>query len=177
MEILGYLIGGYVYTIVIVYLLLCIFAGVLANSRGRLWEGWIVIAFFFNPILIMIVLMCMEDLKKKQLYFDSFNQFQCPYCLERINRGSQICRFCKSDVSEFIGNTKMDESNLGGVGMVIRTPPNIKFIVIGFFVGFGILGYSIYDTHENGESNLLLILLSVGILIRMVLELTRIKSR
>lgn len=177
MEILGYLILGYLYPIIIVYLLLCILVGVLANSRGRLWEGWIVIAFFFNPILAIIVLMCMEDLKKKQLYFDSYNQFECPYCLERINKGSQICRFCKSDVSEFIGNAQIDESKLGGVGMVIRRPPNIKFVVIGFLVGFGILGYSIYDTNENAGSNLLLILLSVGILIRMVLELTRIKNR
>ncbi len=156
--------------------------GVLASNRGRSGFAWFLISVVISPLLGFIFVLVMENLSakqdlKNQLYFDSFNQFQCPYCLERINKGSQICRFCRSDVSEFISNTRMDGSSLGGVGVVIKRPPNIKLIVSGFLIGFGILGYSIYDTHENGGSNFLLIVLSVGILIRMILELTRLKNR
>lgn len=56
--------------VVIVWLALAICLGFLADSRGRSGIGWGLCAFILSPLLLLIVLLCMADLKKQQLESD-----------------------------------------------------------------------------------------------------------
>ena len=71
----------------IFYLALCIAIAVWAGKAGRNWFGWLLLAFFFSPLISAIFLAVIGQSGQK-----------CPKCAEVVKRDALICRHCGNEL-------------------------------------------------------------------------------
>ena len=80
--------------------LLSIFIGLLASSRGRSGFGWFILSLDISPIITFILVLLMDDLSKlkSSSYLDGIpnpdTHIRCPDCKELVRNEARKCRFC-----------------------------------------------------------------------------------
>lgn len=80
--------------------LLSIFIGLLASSRGRSGFGWFILSLVISPIITLILILLMDDLSelKSSRYLDDIpnpdTHIRCPDCRELVRNEAKKCRFC-----------------------------------------------------------------------------------
>lgn len=88
--------------IVIVWLLFAAGVAWLASARGRSGAGWFLLAFLFSPLLSVVVLACLRDLKadgqaaaRDAVYAQAGgDRVKCPECAELVLREARKCKHC-----------------------------------------------------------------------------------
>ncbi len=73
--------------ITITWLILPPLVGVIAHRKYRSFWGWTLLAYLFNPFLVVSFLL---------LYMGPGHH--CPHCLTRLRKGVTICRACGTDL-------------------------------------------------------------------------------
>jgi hypothetical protein len=64
---------------------------VVAESRGRIGWGWLVIAMVITPVIAFFVLWAMPRV------VPGMKTKTCPACAEDVKEAARICRFCQHD--------------------------------------------------------------------------------
>lgn len=72
--------------IAVIYLALCIAIAIWAGKAGRIWFAWLLLAFFFSPLICAIFLAIVGKSGQK-----------CPKCAEIVKRDAIVCRYCGNE--------------------------------------------------------------------------------
>jgi ribosomal protein L40E len=90
------------FMVFIVWIGLAFLVGALAAQRGRSGLGWGLLGFFLDPIIPLIILLILPDLKQQQT--DQFaaqmalaDTKVCLRCAERVKAAASVCRYCGFD--------------------------------------------------------------------------------
>jgi ribosomal protein L37AE/L43A len=87
--------------IIALWILLAMVVGAVAAGRGRSGLGWFLLAVIFTPIIIGIVLLVSEDLKREAAVAAQVADSKtCPQCAETVKRAARTCRFCQYQFTE-----------------------------------------------------------------------------
>lgn len=76
--------------ILITVVVIAIFTGAIAVSKGRSFLGWLVLGALF-PLIALIAVAAMPSLKGQISKRDGK---QCPSCAEMVRREAAVCRHC-----------------------------------------------------------------------------------
>jgi hypothetical protein len=83
------------------YLVFCVAVGLLASSRGRSGTLWFILSLLISPVLALIILLVMRNLKKPNFEDppDPQTHVKCPECREFILKDARKCKHCGSVIS------------------------------------------------------------------------------
>ena len=84
---------------VLVWLMFAIVVGAIAPSKGRSGFGWFLLATLISPLIAILALIVVPNLKPEQLREAELRSSKiCPFCAEHIKRDALVCRFCGRDM-------------------------------------------------------------------------------
>jgi hypothetical protein len=89
---------------IIIWLVLAALAAILASSRGRNGAGWFLLTLIISPIISIILLAILKDLKTagnentEEAAGKKRKMRTCPHCAEEILARASRCKHCGADV-------------------------------------------------------------------------------
>lgn len=87
--------------VLFIWFFLCVVAGVIARKKGRSGFGLFLLAFFFSPLIGIIVALLLgrnqSKIEARQLARGQARK--CPYCAEIVKPEATICRYCNKEIS------------------------------------------------------------------------------
>lgn len=83
----------------IIWLILCALTGAWAENKGHKGIGYFLLAFFFSPIIGLIIVACISNKTKKI----------CPYCKKAIDIHATVCSFCGKELAKKVSATSEKE--------------------------------------------------------------------
>lgn len=77
--------------IAIGWFILALIVGVVAGSRGRGSGNWFVVALLLSPLLAIIILALLPNLKGAP---NPKTHVKCPDCAELVLKEAKVCKHC-----------------------------------------------------------------------------------
>lgn len=75
--------------------------GELAHAKGFSQVRWIIAAVFFNPlVLLFVILLPMDQLGIDERRVRQEERVRCRYCRETMHPEATVCPHCRSDVTQ-----------------------------------------------------------------------------
>ncbi len=87
------------HSILLIWVIAAIAAGIIASNKNRSAAGWALATFLLSPLLIIIILV----LSKKEGSPRSLatqGSKMCPFCAEEIKAEAVVCKHCGKDLPE-----------------------------------------------------------------------------
>lgn len=75
---------------------LAAWTGAMAEEQGKSRRLWYLLAFFFNPIPLFIIL------AGRSSPAPASERIPCPRCGESIPKAAKVCRFCQHSITPVI---------------------------------------------------------------------------
>ena len=99
------------FSIVLIWLCLCIATWVIASKKGRSGFGFFLLSIILSPIVgIIAALIASENTAKlEENQLASGASKRCPYCAEIIKKEATICKYCNKEQPE-IGEEQKRET-------------------------------------------------------------------
>lgn len=79
------------------WVVLAIVVAFVAPIRGRSGFGWFLVALLLSPVIALLLLIVLPDLKGE--IAERGRSRQCPFCAERVKREAIVCRHCGRDLA------------------------------------------------------------------------------
>jgi len=95
---------------------LCVFTGAVASNKGRSFIGFFLLAIFISPIIALIIVLCVRDLKNKE---DTGSMRRCPKCAELIKMQAKICKHCGNEDLPVFKNPDLTESHIAAIQKIV----------------------------------------------------------
>jgi hypothetical protein len=117
---------------ILVWIALCVIAGVVASNKGRSGLGFFLLAFFLSPLVGVIAALVARPSARnvEQRVIEEGDLKRCPYCAELIKQAAVVCRFCGRDVPVAVS----EEPATRSVDVPQRSWVNYIWIVVLLFV-------------------------------------------
>lgn len=68
--------------------------GIAAAGRGRSGVGWFLLAMIISPLLALILLVLLPNLKMGTAAPTPDTHIKCPDCAELVLREARVCKHC-----------------------------------------------------------------------------------
>ena len=78
----------------IIWFILSILVGLYAGSRGRGSGNWFVVAMLLSPLLALIFVAVMPNLKELASQPNPDTHVKCPDCAELVLKEAKVCKHC-----------------------------------------------------------------------------------
>jgi hypothetical protein len=78
------------------WFLFSIAAGILASNRGRSGILWFILSIFISPLISIIFLLVMQNLKDDEDKPNPDTHVKCPDCRELVRIDARKCKHCGS---------------------------------------------------------------------------------
>lgn len=66
----------------------------LASRRGRSGLGWFLLSLLISPLLAIVLLLILRDLKDQEGRPNPNTHVKCPDCREFVLREAKVCKHC-----------------------------------------------------------------------------------
>lgn len=84
----------------ILWLILGVVVGLIANSKGRSGFGWFLYGFLIWPVALVHILVAKPETKIVEArQVAAGDARKCPHCAEIIKAEAKVCRFCGREVA------------------------------------------------------------------------------
>jgi hypothetical protein len=80
--------------IALFWLLFAIVVAIIASSRGRGGFGWFVLAVVISPLLAIILVFGLKNLKVDANAPNPNTHVKCPDCKELVLKEASVCKHC-----------------------------------------------------------------------------------
>jgi hypothetical protein len=85
--------------VVFIWIALSVVVGIAGSARGRSGFGWFLIALIFSPLIGLIAVLVLPNLKIEQKAKADFDQLlkthvKCPDCAELVKAEASVCKHC-----------------------------------------------------------------------------------
>jgi len=87
--------------VLIVWLVLAVLVGVLAQSRGRTGFGWFMVSVMLSPLLGLLIVLVIENKTATRRMAALVGEMpsdtthtRCPECREWVRRDARKCKHC-----------------------------------------------------------------------------------
>jgi hypothetical protein len=71
-----------------------IVVAVIATNRGRSGFGWFLLSVFISPLLSVILVLALKNLKDEENSPNSNTHVKCPDCKELVFKEASVCKHC-----------------------------------------------------------------------------------
>ena len=86
--------------ILVLWIVIPLAVGLVANSRGRSFIGWFRYALLIWPVALIHLLLVGRTEKGWERKARVEGRARCPHCAEFIQRQARVCPHCRKDVRE-----------------------------------------------------------------------------
>ncbi|MCY4408779.1 MAG: zinc ribbon domain-containing protein [Rhodospirillaceae bacterium] len=97
--------------ILVLWIVIPLAIGLVANSRGRSFIGWFLYALLIWPVALIHLLLIGRTEKGWERKARVEGRVHCPHCAEFIQRQARVCPHCRKDVRKSPATTAAGQPN------------------------------------------------------------------
>lgn len=76
------------------WFIFAIVVGVFASGRGRSFFGWFLLSLFITPVLTLLLVLALKNLKEAANEPNAKTHVKCPDCRELVLKDARVCKHC-----------------------------------------------------------------------------------